>query len=41
MKKSNINKNKSDSSVKVIIRVRPMISIEAGTENVVNIGEDV
>lgn len=41
MKKSHKKKPKEESSVKVIIRVRPMISIEAGSENVVTIGADV
>lgn len=41
MKKNNNNKQKGDSSVKVIVRVRPTLSIEAGTENVVSIGPDV
>lgn len=33
--------NNSDSTVKVFIRVRPLISIEENSRNIVSIGPDV
>ena len=34
-------KDETNSSVKVLIRVRPMIGIEKGTNNIVTIRSDV